>query len=476
MVEIPFQSALDLGRQILYKKISSVDLTQVYLDRLQARGPELGALVTLTADLALEQAKQFDHELARGHVRSPLHGVPYGIKDLFSTKGIPTTWGSPIYRHRIIDHDAAVVVKLREAGCPLLGKLAMVEFAGSLGYRYANASVTGAGRTPWNIEHWSGGSSSGSGAAVAAGLVGFAIGTETWGSILCPSAFCGVAGLRPTSGRVSRDGAMALSWTMDKIGPLARTVADTAAVLELISGPEGDDPAVRPTRQSKFKVPLRLPSVKGMKIGIIRPDYGKGKYVQPETDRAFETALRELQSLGMVLVETKLPDLPTDEAATKIFSCEGASAFEEVTRDEKLWQQLVDPETKSGLIAGLVVPAVDYIRSLRIRDMAQRTIPEVFSQLDALVSPSFTQVAPPVSVNMDDYFAAGNDGKISGYGNMLGLPAIGVSMGFGYDNLPLGIQFVGPPLAEANLVSIASAYEKATKWHTLTPPLFTSAR
>ncbi len=471
MPDTPFLSALELGQRIRDRKISSVELTTLYLDRLEKHGPELGALVTLTRDLALEQAADADQDLHRGRIRSALHGVPYGVKDLFSTANIPTSWGSPIYHTRIINHDSAVVVKLREAGCPLLGKLAMVEFAGSVGYRYASASVTGPGRTPWNPEHWSGGSSSGSGAAVSAGLVAFAIGTETWGSIVCPAAFCGVAGLRPTSGRVSRDGAMALSWTMDKVGPLARTTLDCASILEIISGPQGTDILERSEHEAKYAAPKKPGSIKGLRLGIIHPDYGTGDNVQPETERAFHSALNVFEQAGAVLSDASLPNMPLDEAAGTIVQAEAASAFENIARDPQLWNQVVDPEMRAGLIASLAIPAVDYVRALRIRGRAQSQVPELFAHYDALVAPTYLQVAPPITANLDDYFV-GSDGGLGGFGNMLGLPAISVPMGFGPGNLPLGVQLVGAPLDEDKLIALASAFESATSWHMQTPPLF----
>jgi aspartyl-tRNA(Asn)/glutamyl-tRNA(Gln) amidotransferase subunit A len=471
MVDTPFQSALELARKIRFKQISSVELTTLYVERLQRHGPDLNAVVTLTADLAMAQAQQFDKDLARGIVHSPLHGVPYGIKDLFSAKGAPTTWGSTIYRERAIDRDAAVVKRLYAAGCPMLGKLSMVEFAGSVGYRFASASATGPGKNPWDLSRWSGGSSSGSAAAVAAGLVGFAIGTETWGSILCPSAFCGVTGLRPTSGRVSRDGAMVLSWTMDKVGPIARAVDDTEAILEIIAGPEGTDSALRGAREAEYKATIPLPKPKGMRLGIVRPNYGSGPLVEPETERAFETALRTLEATGVTLSDVTLPALPMDEAATMILQAEGTASLEEIARNGTLWSQIIDPEMRGGLVAGLVTPAVDYIRALRIRHLAMEAIAETFKDCDALVAPSYLQVAPRLDANLDDYFVGG-DGQISSMGNLLGLPAVGVPMGFGAGHLPLAMQIVGPPLGESAILSAACAYQLATTWHQTPPPKF----
>src|SRR5215831_17264183 len=240
--EVFFSSISELGRLIRTRQITSEALTQGYLDRLEKYGPKLGAVVTITRELALEQARVADRETRAGRNRGPLHGIPYGVKDLAATKGIPTSWGAEPYKTQVFDYDATIVTRLRNAGAVLLAKLAMVELAGGFGYNNADASFTGPGRTPWNTNFWSGGSSSGPGAATAAGLVGFSIGSETSGSIVTPSSFCGLSGLRPTYGRVSRHGAMALCWTLDKLGPMCRTADDCGLVLQAIAGHDALDP------------------------------------------------------------------------------------------------------------------------------------------------------------------------------------------------------------------------------------------
>ncbi|HVG18235.1 MAG TPA: amidase, partial [Blastocatellia bacterium] len=224
--EVLYSSVRELSNMIRARRLSPVALAEGYLDRLERMGAKLGAVVTVTRDLAMREARQAEREISQGRYRGPLHGIPYGAKDLIATEGIPTTWGAEPLKNQVLDYDATVVAKLREAGAVLVAKLAMVELAGGFGYNNADASFTGPGRTPWNTNFWSGGSSSGPGAATAAGLVAFSIGSETSGSIITPSAFCGVSGLRPTYGRVSRHGAMALSWTLDKLGPMCRTADD----------------------------------------------------------------------------------------------------------------------------------------------------------------------------------------------------------------------------------------------------------
>src|SRR5436853_467587 len=266
--DIYFASISELGAQLRAGKLSPVELTEGYLARLEKYGLRLGAVVTIMRESALKEAHAAEREFKRGHYRGPLHGIPCGVKDLLATHDAPTTWGATPYKDQKFDYDATVVKRLRDAGAILLAKLAMVELAGGMGYNHADASLTGAGRTPWNTNHWSGGSSSGPGAATAAGLVAFAIGSETSGSIITPSAFCGITGLRPTYGRVSRHGAMALSWTLDKLGPMCRSAADCGYVLATIAGLDpldptavaepfayaAEEPAERPTGAKRFRI------------------------------------------------------------------------------------------------------------------------------------------------------------------------------------------------------------------------------
>src|SRR6266581_4004333 len=230
-----------LAARLRARKLTSQELTEGCLDRLERLGPRYHAVVTPMRDSALEEARRADKEIAAGKPRGPLHGIPFGVKDLLATRGVPTTWGAAPYKDQVFDYDATVVERLRRAGAVLVAKLAMVELAGGMGYDHADASFTGPGLSPWNTKFWSGGSSSGPGAAVAAGLVPFAIGSETSGSILTPASYCGVTGLRPTYGLVSRHGAMALSWTLDKLGPMGRTADDCALILAAIAGPDPAD-------------------------------------------------------------------------------------------------------------------------------------------------------------------------------------------------------------------------------------------
>src|SRR6266404_1666733 len=250
--ELFYLTVSELAKRIESKKLSPVELTQAYLDRSQKFGPRFNAYARLTPEIALAQAKAAEKEIQRGHYRGPLHGIPYAVKDLLSVKGLPTTWGAKPYANQVFNYDAAVIEHLNRVGAVMIGKAAMIELAGGMGYRFASASLQGEAKNPWDATCWTCGSSSGSGAIVAAGLAAFAIGTETWGSIICPSAFCGVSGLRPTYGRVSRYGAMALSPSMDKIGPMARSAEDCARIFAAIAGHDIKDRGTVPIDKGAF--------------------------------------------------------------------------------------------------------------------------------------------------------------------------------------------------------------------------------
>src|SRR5262249_28048105 len=340
-----FASGRDLAALIRARKISPVALTEAYLARLEKLGPKLGAVVTVTRELALKEARAAEAEIRAGRYRGPLHGIPYGVKDLLATRGVPTTWGAEPYRKQVFDHDATVVRKLRDAGAVLLGKLAMVELAGGFGYNNADASFTGPGLTPWNPRYWSGGSSSGPGAAVAAGLVAFAIGSEPSGSIITPAAYCGVSGLRPTYGRVSRHGAMALSWTLDKLGPMCRTADDCGLVLAAIAGPDPLDPSAA---DKPFQDPeAHKPPGKKFKIGVIK---GALSGAMPEVRKNFEEAVKALRSVADIEEDVAYPDLPFGPAVGTVIDAEAASAFRDFIDSGKS-QQLRAINDKWGGLA-----------------------------------------------------------------------------------------------------------------------------
>jgi aspartyl-tRNA(Asn)/glutamyl-tRNA(Gln) amidotransferase subunit A len=393
-----------------------------------------------------------------------LHGIPYGVKDLLATKGIPTTWGAQPFRNQVFDHDAAVVKKLRAAGAVLLGKLAMVELAGGLGYNEADASFTGPGRTPWNLKFWSGGSSTGPGAAVAAGLVAFAIGSETSGSIITPAAFCGVSGLRPTYGRVSRHGAMALSWTLDKLGPMCRSADDCGLVLAAIAGPDPLDPS---SAGKTFSYPAARAKDQQFKIGIIK---GAARLAQPEVKKNFAASLKVLEKFAE-LQEVDFPDLPFGSVVGTIIEAEAASAFRDLIESGRCRELRAADDRWGGYPASLVL-AVDYLQAMRVRGVMKKVLDDLYAKYDALVAPSRTTVAYPIGPDFSSaYPNFGGGPAIIPAGNIAGQPALSVPNGFGENNLPTAIQFTGRAWSEARLLTIASAYQQATEWHKKIPPL-----
>ncbi|MBX6343059.1 MAG: amidase, partial [Thermomicrobiaceae bacterium] len=355
----------------------------------------LNAVVTITRERALREARQAEAELRAGYDRGPLHGIPYGAKDLLATAGIPTSWGAAPLRDQVFPYDATVIRRLRDAGAVLVAKLAMVELAGGMGYQQPNASFTGPGINPWNRDAWSGGSSSGSGSAVGARAVPFAIGSETWGSILTPSSYCGVSGLRPTYGRVSRHGAMALSWTMDKLGPMCRTADDCGLVLEAIAGPDPADPTTLP---APWRYAPERERAAGFRLGVVREGL---EDAQPEVRRAFEESLTVLGQFA-TLEEVALPDFPYIEVARVIIAAEGAAAFDDLIESGAL-AGLTAPEDRIGGYPGTLVPAVDYLRALRIRRKVQVALDALFARVDALVCPTTGVVASPLDVRFDEY-------------------------------------------------------------------------
>ncbi|WP_010583063.1 amidase [Schlesneria paludicola] len=457
-----FASIAELGRSLRNKDVTAIELAESSLERLERWGAEFNAVVRTTRDLALAQARQADDELRDGRDRGPLHGIPYGLKDLFATKGIPTSWGAAPLKDQMIDDDATVVVRLRESGAILCAKLAMVELAGGFGYKQANASFTGPGRNPWDRTCWSGGSSSGSGAAVAAGLVPFAIGTETMGSIITPAGYCGVTGLRPTYGRVSRHGAMALSWTMDKIGPMCRTAADCALVLHAVAGPDRADETTVPDRWERQPEPKQS----GFHFAVLDapPDD-----VQLEVLENYNAMLDLLRTIGTV--ETiKLPDLPYSVVASTIISSEMSAAFESFVRSGDTWE-LTAPEDRWGAHSNMLIPAKDYINALRIRTKIQHALDDIIAPFDAIVTPTLSTEAGPIEQRFSQWSRGFVCSELSAAANVAGLPGITIPSGFGHRGLPTGIEFTGRAFNEHSILAAAIACQKSSDWHTRHPAL-----
>jgi aspartyl-tRNA(Asn)/glutamyl-tRNA(Gln) amidotransferase subunit A len=458
--DLGFADVVELQTLLTTKRVSSVELTKLYLARLQIYGPVYNAVVTLLPERALREARRADRERANGRVRGPLHGIPYGVKDLLATPDAPTTWGAAPYRRQRFDFDATVVARLTAAGAVLLAKLAMVELAGGFGYNDADASFTGPGRTPWNTAFWSGGSSSGSGAAVAAGLVGFAIGSETSGSILFPSTACGVTGLRPTYGRVSRHGAMALCWSLDKLGPMARSARDTEIVLRAIAGADPADPTAvkRP-----WPAPRRRPRIAVLKNAT--------KGCMPAVARNFDATLDVLATYCDLTPAVALPDLPYAAAVGTIVNAEGAATFRDLIESGRS-RLLAQKDDKLGGYIGYATPAVDYIDAQRRRTLMNRALDEAFAGYDAVVSPTLPTVTYPIGVPFDaTYTQFSGTPELISPGNLAGLPALAMPNGFGEHGLPTGVALLGTAFDETRLTAIGKRYQQLTAFQRRRPPL-----
>ena len=456
--DILFLSLSELSQKIRDKQLSPVELTQAYLDRIEKYNSRYNAFVTVTADLALAQARAAEKEIAADRWRGPLHGIPWGAKDLLATKGIPTGWGTKFLKDQLFDHDATVVQRLHDAGAVMLGKTHMVEFAGCLGYRFANASVAGPGRNPWDPARWTGGSSSGSAAAVAAGLCAFAIGTETWGSILCPSAFCGLTGLRPTYGAVSRYGGMVGAYTFDKIGPLARSSADCRAVLQVIAG---QDPHDASTSSEKLDLAAgRGKPLAQLKAAYIPTDWGKG--TEPEVKAAFEAGVATLKAAGLQMEEAKFPDYPASEVSGLLITVEAMTAFEPFLRDGRA-KLLVDELAWRQPAIAEVITGADTMKLWRMRLELQAIVAEFYSKYDVVVTPNFKSVAPPVAGDLNETLPYAD--PAGAIGVACGLPAIALPAGAAAHGLPASFQIMGAPFSEATLLDLGDLFQGRTAHH-----------
>jgi aspartyl-tRNA(Asn)/glutamyl-tRNA(Gln) amidotransferase subunit A len=451
-----------LRRLIRGRKISSVELTKLSLEALETRGRAFNAVAELTPGIALQQAEQADRELQEGTVRGPLHGVPYGAKDVFATNCIPARWGSPTHRDQVFDYDATVVERLRQAGAVLVAKLSMIELAGAGGFESPAASLDGPCRNPYDLMRWAGGSSSGSGAAVGGGLVGFAIGADAMGSITMPSAFCNVSGLRPTYGRVPRYGAMAVAPTMDVIGPMARSAEDCGLVLAAIAGDDSRDPDCA---RSRFRFRPRTLARQRFRLGLLPADYEANN--APTAKRRFAAAMDVFHRLGHTSGPATLPDLPYKPAAFTIMNTEASATFETLIRSSKL-EELLDKSQQAGLLSGLAVPPVDYLDAMHIRTTAAPVAVRIFEQFDVLVAPTFLHGAPLADRPLGETWVGmgGNEGPA----HLLGWPSLSIPMGPDDDGLPLGMELIGPPAAEMVLLALAMGFQRESGWHRRKPP------
>ena len=438
--DLAFYSVRELSELIRARRITSTQLTKLSLDRLKKYDPQLHCVITLTEKLALRQAAQADKEIASGKYRGPLHGIPYGAKDLLAAKGYRTTWGAMPYKDQVLDYDAAVIKKLEEAGAILVAKLSLGALA------WGDVWFADTTRNPWNPDQGSSGSSAGSASSVSAGLVPFAIGSETWGSIVSPSTVCGTTGLRPTYGRVSRTGAMALSWSMDKLGPICRTVEDCALVFDAIRGPDDVDQSVfDPAFNYKPDIEFE-----NLRIGYLKSDF--------DADTSFQqqnmATLEKLRELGANLIEIKLPDLPI-EAMQIILSAEAAAAFDELTRSNRddLLVRQIRSAWPNAFRSARFIPAVEYIQANRLRTRLISEMAKLMADIDIYVSPSF-------------------EGDNLLLTNLSGHPCVVLPNGFDNEGNPTSITFIGRLYGDDLLLTAVEKYQNATDFHKKHPPLF----
>lgn len=462
--EIFFLSVSELAKRIESKKLSPVELTELYLDRSQKFAPRFNAYATLTPEIAREQAKAAEKDIQRGHYRGPLHGIPYAAKDLLAVKGVPTTWGAKPFANQVFEYNATIIDHLKNVGAVMIGKAAMIELAGGLGYRFASASLQGEAKNPWDSTCWTCGSSSGSGAIVAAGLAGFAIGTETWGSIICPSAFCGVSGLRPSYGRVSRYGAMALAPSMDKIGPMARSAEDCARIFAAIAGHDPKDRGTMAIDKAAFTY---SPSVemRKLRVGWL---YSAWKSLDDGSARPVAAAKSALKKIFSGMKEVSLPVGPWEEAASLIVQVESAASFRSLIRSGKI-SELTDP---LGQISGYLneqYSAADYGQALKVREILQKKMDAIFESSDVLVAPSQPVPATPLTLNLETDLAFAD--PLGAIGNLCGLPALSVPCGFTEKNLPVGLVFVAGAGDDIAAIQAARTFQQHTDWHRRHPKI-----
>src|SRR5579883_2599888 len=465
-----FATIPELNALLVKREISAEELARAFSDRLQRLGPRYNALSLGMPEIAHRKARQVEADLKRERFHGPLQGIPYGIKDLISYAGQPTTWGAKPYAAQVFDYNATVVNRLDRTGAVLTGKLSMIELAGGPSYRYARASLQGPCLNPWDRTRWAGGSSSGSGAAVAAGLVPFALGSETSGSILTPASYCGVSGLRPTYGLVSRHGAMALSWTLDKIGVLARSAEDCGLVLHAIAGGDEDDPGS--AHKSFYYTPQYARNLRDLRIGYAEIDFDA--WADEPMRPALQNALGIVKSMGSQMKETKLPAFPYGPVISVIIDSEAASVFEALIRSGDI-DQLADLSQIQSLKASLRYSAVDYLKAMRIRSLMQDAFAELFEDVDLLIAPTRFSLPERADIPFDETPAKrpeerGVGGGLIEASNLCGLPGLTIPCGF-VNGLPIGLQIVGPPFSENTILAFGREFQNRTDFHKKHPPV-----
>lgn len=468
--EIVFKSGQELAALIKARQLSPVDIVRAYLDRIEALNPKVNAFITVTADHALARARQAEKEIAAGKYRGPLHGLPYAPKDILATKGIRTTNGSKVTADWVPDYESTITARLNKAGAIMLGKLNLLEFAMGSGV----LSGFGPARNPWDLEYGPGGSSSGSGVALAAYLTPLAVGTDTGGSIRVPAALCGIVGLKQTYGRVSRYGVTTLSWTLDHAGPMTKAVADAASMLQVMAGRDPKDPTAAHEPVPDYSTAL-TGDVKGLRIGV--PTNYFFDNGNAEEFAAVRAAIDHLKQMGAAVVDVTIPHAELAGSAGWIIAMAEGACFHEKRLKEKA--ELFDPIVRERLEAATFYPATDYIKSMRIRTILMDEMHRVFEKCDIMAVPGggpATKLEPPEIARSDVKPGSKSTpfrGGTTFLGDMTGLPAMTIPCGFtqGPPVLPLTIQFYGRPFDEATIFRVGHAYESTTDWHKRRPPL-----
>jgi aspartyl-tRNA(Asn)/glutamyl-tRNA(Gln) amidotransferase subunit A len=475
--DILYLPVRELGSRIRRRVLSPVELAESYIERSRKLSPRFNAYVTLTEELAMTQARAAEKEIAAGRYRGPLHGVPYAAKDLVAVKGYPTTWGAPPFAERQFDFNATIIEKLNAAGAVLIGKAAMIELAGGLGYSNGNASLTGPARNPWNPECWTCGSSSGSGAVVASAMAPWAIGSDTRGSIICPTTWCGISGLRPSFGRVSRHGAMAIAWSMDKLGPMARTADDRGLILSVIAGHDPKDHDSLPPELAAFHYSAAVGAQLPLRIGRLTNAWNR---LETPLQTALDEALKSMERAGARLADAELPDGPFEDAAELTILMEAVAAFQNLIASGDC-AKLKDPLGQINGYPSAQLSAADYLQVQRVRAILQRRIDGLFDRFDVLATAGSNSAArplviapgsgqqprPPAAAPTVDNSQRAPDGISS----LCGLPALSVPCGFNEGNLPYGIQFIARATNDHAVIDAARKFQSLTDWHKRRPPI-----
>jgi aspartyl-tRNA(Asn)/glutamyl-tRNA(Gln) amidotransferase subunit A len=462
-------SIVELAPLLRERKLSPVELTRTLLERSEQLNPRLNAYIRLLPDAALAAARTAEAEIAQGTYRGALHGIPVGVKDLFDVAGVPTTFGSTIMRDNTPVQDATVTARLKAAGAIVVGKQNLHEFA--FGTTSENPHY-GPVHNPWRLDCHPGGSSGGTASAIAGGLTPAAMGSDTGGSIRIPASMCGIVGIKPTYSRVSRAGALPLSWSLDHAGPLGRTTYDCAFMLQAIAGPDPRDPTASTEPVPDYTAELEA-GVAGMKLGVPRQYFFDA--IDPSVEGLVRDAIAELQGQGAFVDEVSMPHAEFAQlAGNAIMSSDGASWHGSWLRDRA---DEYGDDVLYRFRLGLVTRATDYLAGQKMRTLIQRDFAAAFTQVDAILTPTAPITSVPIGTTFDplpplNVVPRAVYSRLTVPANMAGIPAISVPCGF-VDGLPVGLQVIGPSFEEARVLRVARAYERATRWHTLRPTLAT---